>query len=266
MKFLAQEGLLPGTTYLEKFKQARECGLDGVELSFGKPPWLDGRVDDLNKAVDAVGIYPLILCSGYRGWIGDFDETMRQIAISDISKTMSFMPQLGCTGIIAPAAYGMYSNRLPSTKKARTSQEDQDILVDSISRIAEAAEKNSVNFLLEPLNRYEDHMLNTIEQCAVILDKVGSSRCFAMADCFHMSIEEADIAATIKKYAKYIRHIHLADSNRIQPGKGHTDFMSIFEALKEIVYSDTLSYECGFIGDNRIEDIKESLSYLKTNL
>ena len=39
-----------------------------------------------------------------------------------------------------------------------------------------------------------------------------------------MSIEEADLAEAIRAGGKHIANVHLADSNRILPGYGHTDF------------------------------------------
>ena len=55
-----------------------------------------------------------------------------------------------------------------------------------------------------------------------------------MGDFFHMSIEEADIAASLRAARQYLVHIHLADSNRQTPGLGHTQFLEPFRALDEI--------------------------------
>lgn len=43
----------------------------------------------------------------------------------------------------------------------------------------------------------------------------------------------------------------LADSNRFQPGAGHTDFAPIFEALREIGFDGYMAMECGIRGDAR---------------
>ncbi len=61
-----------------------------------------------------------------------------------------------------------------------------------------------------------------------------------------MNIEEADIAASIRAAGQRI--VHVADSNRLQPGKGHLDFSPSFAALKEAGYDGYLGIECGISG------------------
>jgi sugar phosphate isomerase/epimerase len=50
------------------------------------------------------------------------------------------------------------------------------------------------------------------------------------ADLFHMSIEEDDLAAAILAAGPRIAHVHVDDTNRLQPGAGHMDFASVFDA------------------------------------
>jgi sugar phosphate isomerase/epimerase len=64
-----------------------------------------------------------------------------------------------------------------------------------------------------------------------------------LCDLFHMNIEEADIAATLRAVAARVGHIHFADSNRRAIGLGHTDMAPIAAALKEIGYQGYISAE-----------------------
>ena len=72
-----------------------------------------------------------------------------------------------------------------------------------------------------------------------------------MADFFHMSIEERDIAASIADAGDWIAHVHLADSTRELPGYGHTDFESGFAALKETGFDKFMSLELRHSGRRR---------------
>jgi sugar phosphate isomerase/epimerase len=103
--------------------------------------------------------------------------------------------------------------------------------------------------LLEPLNRYEDHMLNRLEQACELCEELGLESVKVMGDLFHMSIEEDDIAAAIRRASRHLRHVHLADSNRLQPGAGHTDFAAAFTVLREIGFEGYLALECGIRGE-----------------
>jgi sugar phosphate isomerase/epimerase len=103
--------------------------------------------------------------------------------------------------------------------------------------------------LLEPLNRYEDHMLNRVEQAVELCEAVGRPSIKVMGDLFHMNIEEDDLGESIRQADGYIAHLHLADSNRLQPGAGHTDFAGAFAALRGIGLDGYMAMECGIRGD-----------------
>jgi sugar phosphate isomerase/epimerase len=101
----------------------------------------------------------------------------------------------------------------------------------------------------EPLNRYEDHMVNRIDQACELCDAVGLDSVKVMGDLFHMNIEEDDPPASLRAGRRHLAHIHLADSNRAQPGTGHVDFRAAFAALDEIGFEGWLALECGLRGD-----------------
>jgi sugar phosphate isomerase/epimerase len=85
--------------------------------------------------------------------------------------------------------------------------------------------------------------VNRLEQGMELAERAGPEIAI-MADFFHMNIEEADIAASIRAARERIVYVHVADSNRLQPGRGHLDFTPGFRALKEIGYDGWLGIEC----------------------
>ena len=64
-----------------------------------------------------------------------------------------------------------------------------------------------------------------------------------LCDLFHMAIEEADPAATLRACGPLVGHVHFADSNRRAIGMGHTDIEPIVAALRDIGYKGYLSAE-----------------------
>jgi sugar phosphate isomerase/epimerase len=54
---------------------------------------------------------------------------------------------------------------------------------------------------------------------------------------------------TIRRAEGHLAHVHLADSNRLQPGAGHTDFARTFAALRGIGFDGYMAMECGIRGD-----------------
>ncbi|MGZ8898727.1 MAG: TIM barrel protein [Limisphaerales bacterium] len=115
-------------------------------------------------------------------------------------------------------------------------------LGEALTRLADYAHAKKITLLYEHLNRYETNLLNRIEDVVPFI-KPFNGRVKILADLFHMSIEEASIADAIRSAGDLIGHVHFADSNRRPAGMGHTDFDSIFAALREIGYMGYVSAE-----------------------
>jgi sugar phosphate isomerase/epimerase len=150
---------------------------------------------------------------------------------------------------MTPASYGMFSKRLPPFVSPRSGAEDTEILLDAFGQLAEHAEAEGVIIALEPLNRYEDHMINTLAEAQTLCEKIGSQHCGIAADTYHMNIEEADPAKTLIAAGEWIRHVQLSDSNRLEPGAGHIDWPVILDALWAIGYDQELAFECRLSGE-----------------
>jgi sugar phosphate isomerase/epimerase len=103
--------------------------------------------------------------------------------------------------------------------------------------------------LFEPLNRYEDHMVNRLEQGAALCRAAGSGAVRLVADTYHMNIEEDDPAASVRQFGVLIGHVQLGDSARWQPGTGHVDFAAVVDALHEIGFDGWLALECNLRGE-----------------
>lgn len=101
----------------------------------------------------------------------------------------------------------------------------------------------SPGLILEPLNRYETSLINTLAEAKALIQEIGAENLGILADSFHMNIEEKNIFESIVSTGDFIRHIHLADSNRWAPGQGHFDFDQFFRALEKIGYNHWLSGE-----------------------
>lgn len=115
--------------------------------------------------------------------------------------------------------------------------------IDMTETLCAYADKKNVRLVLEPVNRYETDFINTLAQAAELIGRVGHKNIGLMPDVFHMNIEDPSIGGELKKYARFVNYIHLADSNRQAPGWGHTDFEDIFANLSASNYSGWLSVE-----------------------
>jgi sugar phosphate isomerase/epimerase len=246
MKLACQEHILPGEDILGKWEFAASAGFDGIELH-GTEAWL-GRLDDLRSAREQGVVFSSVCVISDR-FIGDFDGKRRREAVEHMKHLLSGIAELGGRGAITPAAFGLATKRLPPFEVPRTEQEDRRVLLDALEELGEHAENEGTLVLLEPLNRYEDHMLNRVEQAVELCNAVGRPSVRVMGDLFHMNIEEDDLGESIRQSDGHIAHVHLADSNRLQPGAGHTDFAGAFAALRGIGFDGYMAMECGIRGN-----------------
>src|SRR5215210_2378453 len=259
MKLACQEHILPGEGILEKWEFASSAGFDGIELR-GTEDWLE-RLDELRSAREQGVVFSSVCLISDR-FIGDFDAGRRREAVEHMKRLLSGIAELGGIGAVTLAAFGLASKRLPPFEVPRTEEEDRRVLLKALKELGEHAESEGTLVLLEPLNRYEDHMLNRVEQAVELCQTVGRP-IKVMGDLFHMNIEEDDLGEAIRRAEGHLVHVHLADSNRLQPGSGHTDFIGVFDALSGIGFGGYMAMECGIRCDAR-EVLPETVRHLRS--
>jgi len=267
MKLSAREYLAIGEAYEEKMAFLVEAGYDAIEVT-GRPDLLE-VVDEIAAASRATGCAVSTICSGARGALMAAERDQRELAMADLKTFLTAAAELGATGVIYAPLIAVKMNpdqytRLPDLTPVRSQEEvEMELLTALAGELAAHAEERGVCILWEPLNRYEQWWFNRLENGAELCDHVGSEGCKIMADFFHMSIEEDDIAEALRQYGeKYVRHVHLADSTRATPGHGHTDFATPFAVLKEIGFDGYMALECSPRGD-KAEDLKRCAEFLR---
>jgi sugar phosphate isomerase/epimerase len=97
--------------------------------------------------------------------------------------------------------------------------------------------------LIEPLNRFETNLLNTLADGSALLRSLKTTNVRLLADLFHMNIEEQDSANAFVAAGADVGHLHFVDSNRRPAGCGHLDYAPIVKALKQTGYAGFASAE-----------------------
>lgn len=248
MRLSCQEQMLPGETLQQKWDAARSYGFEAIELRGQGGHRLRDRLPDL-LAAQRDGVVMPTVCVEMDHFIGDFDPDRRRDAVDNMASQLQVIGELGGVGAMTPAAWGMFSRRLPPFTAPRSEAEDREVLVAGLSELGEVAASAGVVVLLEPLNRYEDHMVNTLAQARDLAEATGQDSVQVGADTYHMNIEEADIQVSLRATADRIGHVQLSDSNRLEPGAGHLDWVTLLATLDQMHYAGTLAFECRLSGD-----------------
>ncbi|MFH5821076.1 sugar phosphate isomerase/epimerase family protein [Georgenia sp. AZ-5] len=247
MRLCVQEQHLPGATLEEKWETATAWGFTGIELRGAGDLGFARRLPELRRAA-AGGVVMPTVCPETDHFVGDFDPARREDAVVQLCSQLDVMAEIGGSGAMTPASWGMFSTRLPPFVPPRSPEEDTAVLVDTLGRVADHAAAAGVSVYLEPLNRYEDHMVNRLEQGAALVGAIGSAALRLAADTFHMNIEETDLADALRRAGPHLGHVQASDSNRLEPGAGHVDFVPLFAALRETGYAGDVAVESWLSG------------------
>ncbi len=248
VRLAVQEQYLRGESMIEKWHHAQTLGFDAIELRGAGEGRFAARLPELREAA-AAGVPMPTVCVEMLHFVGDFDAAKRRDAIEQMKAQLSVMAEIGGRLAMTPASYGMFSTRLPPFVSPRSIADDHAVLIEGFGELAAHAEQVEVVIALEPLNRYENHMINTLAQAAALCAEIGSPWFGIAADTYHMNIEEADPIKALFESAEWIRHIQLSDSYRLEPTAGHIDWSMMLAAIAAIDYADELAYECRLSGE-----------------
>ncbi len=222
----------------ESCKIAKQNGFDAVEIFAGSP--------DVFAHSDFAAViedYDLLFAAAGTGagWVRhkltliDPDAMKRQQAIDFVKRIIDAVSPWQ-----TPVIIGSMQGRAESSKYIESAR---SVLAASLAELAEYASKSAVELLIEPLNRYETNLLNTVEHGLGIIKQTGSDNLKLLCDIFHMNIEESSIAKALLEAGQAVGHVHFADSNRRAVGFGHIDYTPIIAALRSIDYCGYLSAE-----------------------
>ncbi len=211
-------------------------GYDGVEL-VGE--LTDAELPAISRALENNGVVASSIISIFTPERDLVSSTpgIRRHAIDYVLHNVDVAATLGASVVtFTPTACMKIT---PETDLAR----EWAWAVEAGAETAKYALDRGVTIAVEPWNRYETYLINRSDQAAAFVDEIAAPGIGVMADTFHMSLEEVDIAAAIRALGSRLVHVHLADSNRAAPGFGHTDFTPIVQAIADVGYLGWVSYE-----------------------
>lgn len=120
---------------------------------------------------------------------------------------------------------------------------DYDVIARSLERVSKKAKQHGVRLGIEPVNRYETYLVNTVDQGVQLIERIGAENLFLHPDTYHMNIEEESFAEALRTGGSHVQYIHLSESHRGTPGRGTVNWESVFEGLRDIDYRGDLVME-----------------------
>ena len=222
-----------------------EWGFDVIELPVEDVgDWDPGRARDL---VDGLGLDPsIVLVRGPGRELVATDPGTRRATQDYLRRVVDAAQEVG-SPVAAGPAYASVGRTWRMSPAERTSLAAE--LTEALAPVVEHAAQAGVRLAVEPLNRYETSVLNTVDQGLELLADLPSEHCGLALDVYHMNIEEQDIAAAILRAGDRVAHVQVCANDRGAPGADHLDWAGIVGALDEIRYPGPLVIE-SFTAEN----------------
>ncbi len=126
-----------------------------------------------------------------------------------------------------------------------TSQDEGYAQIAEVIRktVVPACEKYDMTVVMEPLRADACNFINTLSDGMRVVKDVASDRIKLLADTIHM-MSNNDDPDDVLKYKDSLKHIHIAELQRVMPEDGYSEFISkVLANLKTNGYDGTVSFE-----------------------
>ena len=220
-------------------------GFDAVELPLEEPGQLDP--ERTAKVVRDTGLTPYVVGAMAPG---------RDLVATDAATVASTQDYLhacielaaavGSTRVCGPfyAATG---------RTWRMSDDERDAAYDELrthlAPVVERAAAVDVVIGIEPLNRYETSLVNTVDQGLTALGPLLGPNLGLALDSYHLHIEERSSADAVRRAGEHLVHLQVCGNDRGAPGHDQTDWPALLAALDDVDYDGVLAIE-SFTPDN----------------
>jgi len=250
----------------ENIIKTKEIGFNGIELAIKNTEELDinlllNLVEKNDLRVATIGTGQIYVDDGLS--LSDPDYEIRKETVNRIKKIIDIAKNFN-TSVIIGCIRGKIKNDSEFPEEYEIAKKR---ILECLIDCMEYSQEHNTEFLLEPLNRYETNILNSVKDAVSFIEKhhkeLDVDRIGVLADTFHMNIEDRNIHESLNENIESIKHIHFADSNRLPPGYGHINFSNIMNVLEDKDYNNYISFEMLPYPSPDIA-AKKGLSYIKT--
>jgi D-psicose/D-tagatose/L-ribulose 3-epimerase len=218
-------------------------GFDAVELPLESPG--DLTVPVLAEVLAETGLRPYV--------VGAMAPGRDLVDAACVAETQDYLRAcldlaagIGARTVCGPfyAATGRVWRMDPTEREAA-----YDDLRTHLAPVVEHAVARGVRLGVEPLNRYETSLVNTVDQALTALGPLLGDGLGLALDTYHLNIEERSSADAVRSVGEHLVHVQVCGSDRGAPGGDQTDWPALVAALDEVGYGGPLVIE-SFTADN----------------
>ena len=134
-----------------------------------------------------------------------------------------------------------------------------DQILEFLDAAANYAREHGLVIAIEPLNRSETNMINSIAEAVQFADELMQPEVKVLVDFYHQMLE-GEAFDEIVRAGERIVHVHVADTDRLYPGSGEYDYQRFAKSLADAGYNKRVSVECNFRDFDK--EVPQSIQFL----
>lgn len=225
--------------HIDILYKAKDYGYDVMEIAIEDLSLID--VKQLKKVAREVGLD--LSVSGAFGTERDISSehsSYRKIGLSYIKDCIAIANELESPIFGGPLYSAVGKTRLVSKEQKEM---ERNFCLENLLEATKYAKEHGVILALEPLNRFETDMINTVDQALELINEINDPSLKILLDTFHANIEEKSIVNSIHLLGDKLAHVQGNENDRGTPGTGQVDWEGIRDALNQIGYQGSVVLE-----------------------
>jgi len=224
--------------------RAAEMGFGAIELPIETVgDWDPGRA---KHVLEQHGLVPVVV-----GAMGPGRSLISRAG--DVAATQHYLRECLAAAAMVGAAVVAGPFYAPTGVTWRMTDEERSDagaeLRGNLRPLADEAAAAGITLAVEPLNRYETSVINTVDQALAALAPILGPGLGLALDTYHLNIEEKRPEDAIRAAGRSIAHVQVCGNDRGPVGDDHTDWPGILDALDDADYRGILALE-SFTGEN----------------
>ena len=227
-----------GNDRLDVLDKCAALGADFIEIPFGGVDDLD--LPALQDRLQQTGLQAVagVVLWGPGNLISE-EASVRRSTRDYLLRCVDAAAQLGArlaTGVI----HSPVGTKLPNWAEPRHRQ----WAAEGVRAMADAAAEHDITLGLEPVNRYENPLINTTRQALDLIETIDRPNVGLHLDTFHGSIEEKSWAEAIRAAGSRLVYVHICENDRGIPGTGLVNWDEIYSTLRDVGFDGGTAMEC----------------------